>query len=57
MDRKLFEETYAKYYPELKAAVDKMPGVQLLNTARYFCDDKVCSMNKGKPSCIATQTI
>jgi hypothetical protein len=33
MDRKLFEEAYAIYYPKLKAAVDEMPGVQLLKTA------------------------
>jgi peptidoglycan/LPS O-acetylase OafA/YrhL len=46
-DRKLFDEAYAGYYPELKAAIDKVPGVQLLNTARYFCDAEVCSMNKG----------
>ena len=47
IDRKVFEENYAYYYPELKAAVDKVPGVQLLNTAHYFCDNDVCSMNKG----------
>jgi peptidoglycan/LPS O-acetylase OafA/YrhL len=48
IDRKLFEETYARYYPELKAAVDKVPGVQLLNTAHDFCDDYLCSMTKGE---------
>jgi hypothetical protein len=48
MDRKLFEAYYASYYSELKAAVDKVPGVQLLNTARDFCDDYLCSMNKGE---------
>jgi peptidoglycan/LPS O-acetylase OafA/YrhL len=46
-DRALFEAAYAKYYPELRAAVDKVPGVQLLNTAEYFCGNYVCSMNKG----------
>jgi peptidoglycan/LPS O-acetylase OafA/YrhL len=47
-DRKRFEAAYARFYPELKAAVDAVPGVQLLKTARYFCDDKVCSMNNGE---------
>ena len=28
--------------------MDAVPGVQLLKTARYFCDDKVCSMNNGE---------
>jgi hypothetical protein len=28
-------------------AYDKVPGVALLNTAAYFCDAYVCSMNKG----------
>ena len=46
-DRKVFAAAYATYYPELKAAVDKVPGVQLLHTAHYFCDNDVCSMNKG----------
>jgi SGNH domain (fused to AT3 domains) len=47
-NRKLFEKLYSTYYPELKAAVDKVPGVRLLNTAHYFCDDYLCSMNKGE---------
>ena len=47
-DRKRFAAEYARYYPELKAAVDKVPGVQLLNTARYFCDDEVCRMTSGQ---------
>jgi hypothetical protein len=46
-DRKLFQAAYATYYPELKKSVDKVPGVQLLNTARYFCDKDVCMMNNG----------
>ena len=46
-DRRAFETQYATYYPELRAAVDKVSGVQLLNTAAYFCDSDVCSMNKG----------
>jgi hypothetical protein len=47
-DRGLFEAQYSTYYPALRAAVDKVPGVQLLNTARYFCDDRFCSMNIGE---------
>jgi peptidoglycan/LPS O-acetylase OafA/YrhL len=47
--RKVFQELYSTYYPDLKAAVDKVPGVQLLNTAHYFCDDYLCSMNNGEP--------
>jgi len=46
--RKRFDGEYAGYYPELKAAVDKVPGVQLLNTMHYFCDNDGCSMNKGE---------
>ncbi len=46
--RKRFDAEYARYYPELRAAVDKVPGVQLLNTMHYFCDNDVCSMNKGE---------
>jgi peptidoglycan/LPS O-acetylase OafA/YrhL len=47
-NRGRFEAAYAKQYPELKAAVDKVPGVQLLNTVKYFCDNGVCSMNRGE---------
>ena len=46
-DRGLFDKARATYYPELEAAIDKVPGVQLLNSAEYFCDNNVCSMNKG----------
>jgi peptidoglycan/LPS O-acetylase OafA/YrhL len=45
-DRASFDSAYAAYYPELRAAVDKVPGVQLLNTAQYFCNAKVCSVNR-----------
>jgi peptidoglycan/LPS O-acetylase OafA/YrhL len=47
-DRRVFEAQYATYYPELREAVDKVLGVQLLNTAAYFCNSDVCSMTKGK---------
>jgi hypothetical protein len=46
-NREAFDREHATYYPALKAAVDKVPGVQLLNTAEYFCDSNFCSMNRG----------
>ena len=46
-NRHVFDAAYAQYYPKLRAAVDRVPGVQLLYTAKYFCDNYVCSMNKG----------
>ena len=46
-DREVFEAKHRTYYPRLRAAVGRVPGVQLLNTAEYFCDNYVCSMNKG----------
>ncbi len=46
-DRGLFDKAHAAYYPRLEAAIDKVPGVQLLSTAEYFCDNSVCSMNRG----------
>jgi peptidoglycan/LPS O-acetylase OafA/YrhL len=45
--RQMFEAAHALYYPVLRAAVAEVPGVQLLNTAQYFCDTDLCSMNKG----------
>jgi hypothetical protein len=45
--RELFDETYARYYPDLRGAVGRVPRVQLLNTAHDFCDDHLCSMTKG----------
>jgi peptidoglycan/LPS O-acetylase OafA/YrhL len=47
-DRAVFAARYAAYYSKLQDAVRKVPGVQLLNTAAYFCDDHVCSMNRGE---------
>ncbi|MCV7095508.1 acyltransferase family protein [Mycobacterium kubicae] len=47
-DLKLFRSAHDRYGPLLKKAADEVPGVQLLNTAQYFCDDSVCSMNKGQ---------
>ena len=42
-----FDERYADYYPQLQAAVDQVPGVELLNTEKYFCDNGNCSMTKN----------
>ena len=46
-NRSSFDPNYARYYPELRAAVETVPGVELLNTTHYFCDDYVCRMNRG----------
>jgi peptidoglycan/LPS O-acetylase OafA/YrhL len=45
--RQDFADKYAVYYPQLQAAVDQVPGVRLLNTAKYFCDDEKCSMTNN----------
>jgi hypothetical protein len=47
-NRQLFEAAHSQYYPALRAAVSRVPGVQLLNTAEYFCDNDLCRMNKGE---------
>jgi hypothetical protein len=47
-DHQQFEAAHALYYPVLRAAVARVPGVQLLNTAEYFCDNYLCSMNSGE---------
>ena len=39
-----FAQKYATYYPQLEAAVNQVPGVELLNTAQYLCDLDRCSM-------------
>ena len=39
-----FAQKYAAYYPQLEVAVNQVPGVELLNTAQYFCDLDTCSM-------------
>ena len=39
-----FAQKYATYYPQLEAAVNQVPGVELLNSAQYFCDQETCSM-------------
>ncbi|WP_244975638.1 acyltransferase family protein [Mycobacterium kubicae] len=47
VNRRQFQEVYDKYYPVLRDAVHRVPGVQMLNTAEYFCDTSMCSMTKG----------
>jgi hypothetical protein len=47
-NRKLFEAAHALYDPVLRAAIARVPGVELLNTAEYFCDNYFCSMNRGE---------
>jgi peptidoglycan/LPS O-acetylase OafA/YrhL len=47
-NRQLFEAAHSQYYPALRAAVSRVPGAQLLNTAEYFCDNDLCRMNKGE---------
>jgi hypothetical protein len=46
-NRESFDQAHATYYHELESAIERVPGVQLLNTAEYFCDNSVCSMSKG----------
>ena len=46
--RQQFEAKREKYYPGLRAEVARVPGAQLLDTAEYFCDSRLCSMNKGE---------
>lgn len=47
-EKTLFERQYAMYSNKLRDTVRKVPGTHLLDTAGYFCDDNLCSMNKGK---------
>lgn len=35
---------YAKFFSGLQRVVRSVPGAQLLNTARYFCDEATCDM-------------
>jgi len=38
------EAIHAKYSRSLESVVSQVPGVVLLNSAQYFCDDEACSM-------------
>jgi peptidoglycan/LPS O-acetylase OafA/YrhL len=39
-----FHDEYERYYPKLAAAVHRVPGVQMLNTARFLCGRTRCEM-------------
>ena len=39
-----FDASYATYFPNLEKALNQVPGVQLLRTAKYFCDESECDM-------------
>jgi len=39
-----FQSNYSRYYPILERVVREVPGVNLLNSAQYFCDDESCKM-------------
>jgi peptidoglycan/LPS O-acetylase OafA/YrhL len=45
-DLENFETTYSGYYPRLEQAVSQVPGVRLLHTAKYFCDEAKCDMTR-----------
>ncbi len=42
-----FDASYATYFPGLEKAINQVPGVQLLHTAKYFCDQEKCDMTRG----------
>lgn len=41
-----FDASYATYFPNLEKALNQVPGVQLLRTAKYFCDESECDMTR-----------
>lgn len=43
-ERVRFDSVYASYFRELIEAADAVRGVTLIRTARYLCDEDVCSM-------------
>jgi len=45
-DLENFEARYNTYAPRLEQAVSQVPGVQLLETAKYFCDERKCDMTR-----------
>lgn len=44
IDAGRFRRDYALYYPELLATVRGVPGVRIVNTARYLCGERTCDM-------------
>jgi peptidoglycan/LPS O-acetylase OafA/YrhL len=47
-DASEFWGTYAGYVGQLEEAVSRVPGVELLNTARSLCSDSTCDMTRGR---------
>ncbi len=45
-DLENFDATYNTYAPRLEQAVSQVPGVRLLETAKYFCDEDKCDMTR-----------
>jgi len=45
-DLENFEARYNTYAPRLDQAVSQVPGVRLLETAKYFCDERKCDMTR-----------
>ena len=45
-DVEVFDATYSRYYPQLEQVVSQVPGVRLLPTAKYFCDETKCDMTR-----------
>lgn len=48
MKARVFQQHYASYYPSLLATASKVPGVQLVKSARYFCGKKECRMAQDR---------
>ena len=46
MKADMFRRDYSRYYAELLATVRQVPRAKMLNTARYFCGETVCEMNR-----------
>ena len=44
--RSYFSRQYETYYPILESVALKNRQVKILHTAKYFCDDKLCAMEK-----------
>jgi peptidoglycan/LPS O-acetylase OafA/YrhL len=47
MDAKAYRGIYARYYPVLRATVERVPHAHMLNTVRYFCGKKTCDMARN----------
>lgn len=43
----IFMDKYNTYHQALDAIARKYPGVKIIDTVRYFCDEIVCRMNKN----------